>query len=94
MAFAAAAPVLKTLGTYAALAGTDYVINHAAPKLLHHANRYTAKRKNLRKVNKVVRSIEKGYHSTPGRFGRGLASFVAGGAIQKSAKGKKLPAKR
>lgn len=90
---------------YAALAGTDYVINHASRQAVDYAVKKTYKRQmrmdRESKAFKVARTIQKGYYSRAGQTARGFLGYVAGGAVQgkirkhqKAQKRKKMAAKQ
>lgn len=83
----------KALASYIALAGTDYVINQGAGRLVNYAERRTRRRKPGGMAHKVARTIQRGYYSPAGQFTRGFISHVAGTAVAKSIK-KKTKAKK
>jgi len=79
----------KALATYAALVGTDYVINRAAPRLMSHIDKKTYGKRKYRRINAINRKIARAYHSPAGQFGRGFVTMMAGAAIKSKAKGPK-----
>ena len=76
----------KALASYAALVGTDYVINRGAANLINYAERKTRKRKPGGKAHKLARSVQRAYYSPAGQFTRGFVGHVAGSAVSKSIK--------
>jgi hypothetical protein len=79
----------KALATYAALVGTDYVINRAVPRIMNKIEKRTFGKRKYRRINAINRKIARAYHSPAGQFGRGFATMMAGSAIKSKAKGSK-----
>lgn len=87
-----AVPAAKALATYAAMVGTDYVINKGAGDAINFAERVTRK-KGYRRGHKVARALQKGYYGPGGQLAKGFASFAAGSALASRAKASKKKAK-
>lgn len=73
---AAARLAAQTGLAYAAGKVINYGLDKGIPKALSKAKQFTAKRKKLQKVSKVIGGIEKAYHSKGGRIVRGGAAAV------------------
>lgn len=86
----------KLLAHYVALNGINYGLNEGASKAINKAYHYTKKKK-MKRANKVVTAIGKGFHSKAGRHIRDFTAFAAGGVLAskmaKSAKKQKKAAK-